>query len=105
MLRWVRMILWRYDAGAVCLVEVLLIRACSSETAKGLLTVLAKASEQVRAHDSLLCQGLIVMIYGMTPLCYFGMRGGVLILWGKFSTCVVGVENMDIFAWGEAWRD
>lgn len=55
--------------------------------------VLAKASEQVRAHDSLLCEGLIVMIYGMTPLCYFGMRGGVLILWGKvFNMCCGGGE-------------
>ena len=76
-------ILWRYDKSAESLVAALFIRACSSEAAKGLLMVLAKASEQVRAHDLLLCEGLIDKINGATPLCFFGMRGGVLILWGK----------------------
>ena len=78
MLRWVRMRLWRYNKSAESLVAVLFIHACSSETAKGLLMVLAKASEQVRAHDSLLLEDHIDKINGATPLCFFGMRGGVL---------------------------
>lgn len=67
--------------------------------------VLAKAGELVRAYDSLLLEYHIDKINGATPLYFFGMRGGVLILWGKVFNMCCGSGEYGYLCGGEAWSD